>query len=212
MIRVSRHHCPFQRSLLAMALSVAGPASFVLADEPTFTVGIDTICPYGLAGCWPEVREPITKVPGVTTVSEAIDLHTLTCKVEMQKGLMLDLKVLRDGLRKRVGNSFTVRGVEATLHGYLVRDGSDLALQLCGDTNIFRLAPLRQKVQTDDTKLAQWPSEDEFCAYGRLIFEYNGQSCSLRITGPLVDQGDGRTILEVRQFQWTQDAKIDVRK
>ena len=145
---VTRHHCPFQRFLLyalAMAMFVACLASLALAQQSTFAVGIDTICPYGLAGCWPEVREPITKVPGVTAVSEAIDLHTLTCTVEMKKGLMLDLKVLRDGLRKRVGNSFTVRGVEATLSGCVVFDDSDLALLVHGTTNIVRLTPLQQK-------------------------------------------------------------------
>jgi hypothetical protein len=190
-----------------VAAAITCLASLLFADDPKFTVGIDTICPYGLAGCWPEAREPITKVPGVTTVSEAIDLHTLTCTVQMKQGVILDLKILRDGLRKRVGNSFTVRGVEATFQGVLVRDACDLALQICGTSHIFRLAPLHQKVQTDDSKLAQWPTDDEFGAYGRLASGYNGQSCSLQVSGPLVDQSNGSTLLEVRQFQWMQDVK-----
>jgi hypothetical protein len=190
-------------SLLFLSCAIA-------AEEATFTVGIDTTCPYGLVNCWPEVREPIEGLRGVKTVSKRVDPKTLTCEVQMEQGLLLDAKALNKRVKDEAGAFFSVRGVEATLNGSLFRRDGEFVLQMIGGTNVLYLTPLRKKVQQDTkTKAAQLPDAAELAAYSRLVSESRHESSLVRVIGPLQAEGN-RAILQVRQFDWLKDSHADV--
>ena len=188
------------------ALLFFSSSTLIAAEGLTFTVGVDTTCPYGIVNCWPEVREPIEGLHGVKAVSSRVDPKTLTCEVQMEKGLLLDAKALNAKVRREAGDFFSIRGVEAALSGSLVRRENQLALQMNGTSNLVFLRPLRQKVQKDPTtKVPVPPTDGETTAFERLAGRWNDRASAVRITGPLVLIDGNQTILEVRQFEWMNE-------
>lgn len=198
---LARRNCALYLFLaIAICIVLSSP---IQAQEPTFTVGVDTTCPYGIVNCWPEVREPIEGLHGVKSVSARIDPKTLTCEIQMEHGLLLDAKALNAKVRADAGDFFSIRGVEANLTGSLCRKRDRLALRIGGKPNLVFLTQLQQKVQKDPaTKISVPPTAEEQSAYERLAAEWNGKQTNVRIVGPLVLMSDRRTILEVRKFDW----------
>ena len=97
-----------------------------------------------------------------------------TCRIVPRGGRLLDLGELEQAVRK-VGQQFSLRGVEATVEGTLSRapDGAPL-LQL-GAGDVLRLAPLRRKVQWDpEARRAEPITAAERGAYGRLVAASGG--------------------------------------
>ena len=104
-----------------------------------------------------------------------------------------------------------LRGLEATIDGVLVKDGTHPAIRLVGtnatpstSTNLLlRLAPLRTKVQQAFPKKHPVPATtDEKRAYKTLLSQWRGETRPVRITGPLVrKRGQTHLELEVREFE-----------
>jgi len=113
------------------------------------------------------------------------------------------LKALSRCIRQ-VGNPFSLRGVEATVRGWLVREDGQLVLRVSGSNEVLGLAPLRRKVQWDpSSKRAYPPTRKEWDAYYGLRMEWAGQARRIQVVGPLVEaRENGPLILEVRQFIW----------
>src|SRR5262249_38921422 len=97
-----------------------------------------------------------------------------------------------------------VRGLEATVDGWLKKDGSLALLHIRGTNVVLRLAPLQVKVQQEVSKkrpASATPAETS--AYHDLLAHWNGDARLARITGPLVRRDDTASFaLEVRQFDW----------
>ena len=103
--KFSRQGNPRFGALQFVLFAISVQASLIAAETASFTVGIDTTCPYGIVNCWPEVREPIEGLRGVKTVSSRVDPKTLTCEVQMEQGLLLDAKALNKRVKDEAGRS-----------------------------------------------------------------------------------------------------------
>ena len=126
-----------------------------------------------------------------------------------RKGRLPDLGLLARRIRE-VGDPFTLRGVEATVEGRLVRDKSRFNLELTGTGERVRLGPLTHKVQWDrEAKREQPATPAEKNAYKALTAKWDGKPRLIRAVGPLVEQGKGKPfLLEVREFTWDPKAPI----
>jgi len=177
------------------------------AQVQSLTVGIDATCPYGLIACWPGVLEGLRRVDGIKSVSEDANSHTWTCEIETKGGRMLDLQALARAIRG-VGDEFSLRGVEATVKGWLIKDEGPFLVRWAGSGGNLELAPLSRKVQWDPRLKRTYPlSTEEKAAFGRLVSKWRGRPVSVRITGPLVKTKSGKAVgLEVRQFALTPSA------
>src|SRR5262245_45356052 len=74
---------------LAM-LALLSPTLHVTAQVHSLTLGISVHCPYGIAGCWPEVRDGLERLNGIQLVSESPDRQTDTCDVRPTSGWISD--------------------------------------------------------------------------------------------------------------------------
>jgi hypothetical protein len=92
--------------------------------------------------------------------------------------------------------------MEATVDGWLQRQGDQLFLRVSGTNEVLRLAPLAHMVQWDFAKKRpQLPTAAETRAYQSLRAKWKSKPGRALITGPLVTGSDrGRSILEVRSF------------
>jgi hypothetical protein len=92
--------------------------------------------------------------------------------------------------------------MEATVDGWLQRQGKQLFLRVSGTNEVLRLAPLAHMVQWDfKKKRPQLPTAAEVQAYESLRSEWKSKPRRALITGPLVTSSDSaRSILEVRRF------------
>jgi len=123
--------------------------------------------------------------------------------MQTREGRLPDLEALSRCVRA-VGNPFSVRGVEATVEGWLVRDGKRWLLRLPGSREALRLAPLSRMVQWNpQTRRAPSPTHQEKYAYKSLAAKWTGQPRRIQITGPLLPAGkNDLPVLEVRQLHW----------
>ena len=108
--------------------------------------------------------------------------------------------LLQHILNLRVGAK--LRGIEATVDGWLERQGEHLVLRVSGTNEVVRLAPLAHMVQWDfEKKCPQPPTAAESHAYESLRAECKSGPRRALITGPIVKSRDSALpILEVRRF------------
>jgi hypothetical protein len=139
----------------------------------------------------------------VEYVSEAADAKSWTGEVRLRDGRLPDVPAVARYLRE-CGAGTTLRGVEATVDGWLAEENGRLLLRVAGTGQTLRLAPLRRKVQWDvERSREQAFTGPERGAYECLRREVPGLCPPVRVTGPLVEgaAGDPYT-LEVREFRW----------
>jgi hypothetical protein len=121
----------------------------------------------------------------------------------MRDGRLPDPELLARALYE-TGAGATLRGVEATVEGRLVRTDGEPRMQLSGTGEVVRLAPLRSKVQWNvAAKREQAATNAERQAYRRLLRQQKPESAPVRVIGPLIlAPGEGVLTLEVRAFEW----------
>lgn len=122
-----------------------------------------------------------------------------TCDIVPRGGRLLDLAALARVVHE-TSAQFTVRGVEATVAGRIVRKtGGAAMLEVSGTSDVLTLAPFENKVQLDVPKRRpQSITEEERAAYGRLLA--SKPSGLVTVIGPLRSQGGKLLVLEVRGF------------
>src|SRR5687768_4714306 len=119
----------------------------------------------------------------------------------MRDGRVPDVSALARYLRE-CGAGATLRGVEATVDGWLAEENGALLLRVTGTGQTLRLAPLRRKVQWDvERSREQVIPERERTAFDRLRRQVPALCPPVRVTGPLVEGAAGQPhTLEVREF------------
>jgi hypothetical protein len=103
-------------------------------------------------------------------------------------------------LNLRVGAR--LRGIEATVDGWVEKEGEHLVLRVSGTNEVVRLAPLAHVVQMDfEKKRTQDPTPTETAAYESLGAEVKFGPRRALIVGPLVKDGPASSpTVEVRRF------------
>ncbi len=178
------------------------------AEVRTLRFGIGLNCPYGLGECWPQVFDGLQGLPGAELIAEEANDVNETCVVRPIGGRMLDPKAIADYIAKiRIG--VWLRGVEATVDGRLELRGEELVL-VSSETDIFRLAPLDQKIEYDFRGKRRFEARaEELLAFARLRAQWDGRPRRVRLTGPVVSDSAGapsesegreRLVLQVREF------------
>lgn len=111
------------------------------------------------------------------------------------------VRALAEGIRE-LGVGATLRGVEAQVEGWLVREEGELRLIVSGTGEVVRLAPLIGLVQWNvESKREQLPSEAERLAYARLAGRFRRQFQPAYVLGPIREpENGGQPVLEVREF------------
>jgi CelD/BcsL family acetyltransferase involved in cellulose biosynthesis len=101
------------------------------------------------------------------------------------------------------GNQFSLRGVEATVHGTVELEGERLVVRVSRTGEVLSLAPLQRKVQWNARRKCDLPlTQAERTAHERLVQQWRGRPRPARIVGPLIQAGDEAPVLEVRTFSW----------
>ncbi len=173
----------------------------VSAQVRFVTLGIRTHCPYGVRGCWPEIRDGLETPPAIDVICGEPDIKTDTCEVKMRDDWIADPEMFqRNFLDMSIG--VTVRGVEATVDGRLEMQGTNLVLRWEGAFSALRLAPLQRKVQWDvQRKQPEAATAAEQKAFAELAAQFNTLSGPVRVVGPLSNTAKAQQILEVRKFE-----------
>jgi len=180
---------------LALGCMIATSAS---AQVRTVTLGITTHCPYGVGGCWAEIRNGLNLPEAIEAIPQRPDTTTQTFNLHVRESWSPDPDLFAKNFRlMNVG--VDVRGVEAMVDGTLEQQGTNLVLRASNDGPVLRLAPLTRKVQWDvKRKRPEPPSRSERKAFEKIAaVKHPGR---LRITGPLTRTGSTLT-LEVRKYQ-----------
>lgn len=178
-------------------------ASQAFSQVQSITLGIRTHCPYGIRGCWPEIRDGLETPTAITAITGEPDILTDTCQVKMREDWAADPELFQRNFREmRIG--VDVRGVEAVVEGYLETSGQNLFLRVSKTDNVLPLARLQTKVQWDkERKQPQAATITEQGAFEALKESSSRHSGRLRITGPLRSNPDKKVpTLEVRQFEF----------
>ena len=138
-------------------------------------------------------------------VSEKVCARTWTAKLVTKRGRLPDLEGLKRGVRE-AGRQFWVRGVELVIDGELVERQGRPAIRINGSGEVITLSPLDRKVQWDADREAPEPLDRlDREAYARLKSRWRGETCPVRVVGPLVTTGvKTPPILEVREFFWRE--------
>jgi hypothetical protein len=201
--------------LLAMVLALSF-GSNALAQVRSVTLGIRTHCPYGIKGCWPEIRDGLERPEAITSINQKPDPRTDTCEVTMRSDWAPDPGLFaRNFASMHIG--VDVRGVEAVVDGILEDQGTNLVLRVGGSDAVLRLVPLTTKVQWNASrKQNERPARSERKAFARLQTQWDRDSkvkseprnlSKIRITGPLIQQAadgsiePGNLVLEVRKYE-----------
>jgi len=115
-------------------------------------------------------------------------------------GVLPDVAAFARAVR-RVGDQFTLRGVEITARGELTEAGGRAMVRLTGTGELLALAPLLRKVQWDAVSRREAAaSAEERGACARLLRER--RAGVVRVTGPLAGEPGQAPVLEVREFAW----------
>lgn len=189
------------RTLVPLSLGLL--SALTARAENVFIVGIDSRCLYGLVACWPEVREPLTKVPGFKSVSQRVDPTAWTCEVRTRDGRAPDFAKIEQTLRAGIGEQFSLRGIEAKVSGTMRKSGNDFIVRLSGSGQVLKLAGLTRKVQWDPHLKADHAITDaERGAFDALRGRWRGKARTVQLTGPLraAQPGEAYPTLEVRTF------------
>jgi hypothetical protein len=119
----------------------------------------------------------------------------------MKAGRLPDLKGWVRALEKELGRAFVLRGVEATVDGWLIRQGRTFAVRLDGCGTVLALEPLGRLVQWDvAARREQSPTDSEKQALERLTTSWTGASRPVRLVGPLREARASGLALQVRTF------------
>jgi hypothetical protein len=170
----------------------------------SITLGIRTHCPYGIRGCWPEIRDGLERPEAIASICKTPDDRTDTCELRMRPGWAPDPDLFAANFREmHIG--VDVRGVEAVVDGTLAMDGTNVVLRVGNSGGVLFLAPLARKVQWDTKrKQPERITRAERKAFEKLAAHSVGKPGRFRVTGPLNATGSGenaRRTLEVRTFE-----------
>jgi hypothetical protein len=165
------------------------------------TLGIRTHCPYGIRGCWAEIRDGLERPEEITSICKEPDTRTDTCEVRMRENWVPDPDMFaKNFTNMHIG--VDVRGVEITVDGSLQLLDTNLVLRLVGTDTPLYLAPLTRKVQWDiKRKQPEAPARAERQAFQRLARQFHGKTLRVRIVGPLKCGHNAQRVLEVRRFE-----------
>ena len=187
----------------AVGVAVLCFAGEVSAQVRFVTLGIRTHCPYGIRGCWPEIRDGLETPQAIDVICGEPDIKTDTCEVKMRDDWIADPGMFqRNFLDMSIG--VDVRGVEATVDGRLEMQGTNLVLRWEGASSALHLAPLQRKVQWDvQRKQPEAATAAEQRAYAELAAQFKKLSGAVRVIGPLSNVGKAQQhqVLEVRKFE-----------
>jgi galactose oxidase len=172
------------------------------------TLGITTHCPYGVGGCWAEIRNGLNLPEAIEAIPQRPDTKTQTFDLHMHKSWVPDPTLFtRNFAKMNVG--VDVRGVEAVVQGMLDLEGTNLVLRV-NTATMLRLAPLTQKVQWDTKKNRPEPAtRGEKQAFKNLRAKFKNGPVSVQVIGPIIksiSEVSGQKpqlTLEVRKFQLT---------
>lgn len=148
-------------------------------------------------------REGLERLDGVASVDEDPDLTNRTARVYLKKRRWLaPAQISKHVEDLHIGA--TLRGVEATVQGTVIRKGEDLLLRVSGLTQPLKLVPLCQKVQQNPaTKAPQPITVRERHAYAGLLEQLQHRGAKRAcITGVLVGNPGGLYQLQVRKVVW----------
>jgi hypothetical protein len=175
----------------------------VSAQVRFVTLGIRTHCPYGVRGCWPEIRDGLETPAAIDVICGEPDIKTDTCEVKMRDDWVGDPEMFqRNFLDMSIG--VDVRGVEATVDGTLEMQGTNLVLRWPGASSVLHLAPLQRKIQWDvQRKQPEAATAAEQKAFVELAAQFQKLSGPVRVVGPLSNatHAQQHRILEVRKFE-----------
>lgn len=123
-------------------------------------LGLDVNGPYGIGERWGAIRDGLARLARIKSVEELPDLATATCEVVLHKDQGADLQWLAHAIRElSVGAS--LRGVEATLDGWLTNESGRAKLRIPDPIGSVELEPLRRKVQWDVGRNMPEPIADD---------------------------------------------------
>ena len=182
-------------SPFAFACLLAAGAS---GQVRTVTLGITTHCPYGVGGCWAEIRNGLNLPDAIEAIPQRPDTTTQTFNLHMRQTWTPDPDLFAKNFRA-MNVGVDVRGVEAMVDGTLQIQGTNLVLRASDNGPALQLAPLTRKIQWDLKRKRPEPlTHAERKAFQKLAaLKDPGR---IRVTGPLVRSGSALT-LEVRKFQ-----------
>lgn len=164
------------------------------------TLGITTHCPYGVGGCWAEIRNGLNLPDAIEAIPLRPDTTTQTFDLHMRTNWTPDPGLFAKNFRT-MNVGVDVRGVEAVVDGALEMQGTNLLLRVNGKDLVLRLASLGHKVQWDvKRKRPEPPTRAERKAFAKLAASFDKQPGRVRVVGPLIQSTHGLT-LEVRKFQ-----------
>ena len=193
-------------SVLLLVLNVIFIRLEASAQIRSVTLGIQTHCPYGIKGCWPEIRDGLEAPKEILSISKGPDTQTGTCEVLMRQDWLPDPDFFAENFTN-VHIGVDVRGVEVMVEGSLETAGTNLVLRVGGQDTVMELAPLRRKVQWDrERKQPEMISRAEREAFRTLSGNSAGKGKAVRVTGPLSKESPAaangcKLVLQVRQFE-----------
>jgi hypothetical protein len=169
------------------------------------TLGIQTHCPYGIKGCWAEIRDGLESPEEILAISKGPDTKTGTCEVIMHEKWLPDPDFFAHNFTNmHIG--VDVRGVEAVVDGSLEKNGTNLVVRVAGKDILIQLVPLTRKVQWDserkEPESISARERDAFAALSRKTMKRQ----TVRIRGPLrkssgILEKQCELVLEVREFE-----------
>ena len=181
------------------------------AQVRTVTLGITTHCPYGVGGCWAEIRNGLNLPDAIAAIPQKPDTKTQTFDLHMREDWRPDPGLFARNF-KTMNVGVDVRGVEAMVDGVVQKDGTNLMLRVNGSDVLMRLAPLTRTVHWDTKRnRAATPTRAERTAYEKLTGQSKKQAVRVRVVGPLIQEPaaadkPSRQILEVRKFELLKKA------
>jgi hypothetical protein len=169
------------------------------------TLSIQTHCPYGIKGCWPEIRDGLESPPEILSISKGPDTKTGTCEVLMRESWVPDPDFFAHNFTNmHIG--VDVRGVEVVAEGWVEKKGANLVMHVPGRNVSILLTPITRKVQWDaNSKEPEAILKEERAAFGALSRK-SLKGKFMQITGPLrkstgIPANGCKLILEVRKFK-----------
>jgi hypothetical protein len=193
-----------QRTLLSITVFLVAAAA--PGQIRSVTLGITTHCPYGVGGCWAEIRNGLNLPDAIEAIPKRPDTGTQTFNLAMRSTWVPDPGLFaRNFTNMNVG--VDVRGVEAMVDGLVEMAGTNLVLRITNNATVLRLAPLTQKVQWDVKRKRPEPAtRAELKAFRKLAADARQDIAYIRVTGPLLQQnspaeGEPHLLLQVRKFE-----------
>jgi hypothetical protein len=205
-----------RNNAVALAVMVAvwtGLMCETRAQVRSMTVGVDVNCPPGLGECWRQgIGRGVGTMAGIASVAEEAEGESQTAQVWSASGKLIESKDLAAHIESlRFGAR--LRGMEATVDGWLEKRGREFVLSVDGIAQPLRLAPLTAKVQWDRRKARSFPKTSaEENAFRRVAAQWRGAREPVRIVGPVRGHVLDETTLEVREFYHFGTAPLDASK